>query len=161
MTSPCENANDFLIRWFTIYDADQVYHLCRKSEDENFWEYEDFSRLTRMDPPGGLVAAHPETGLVAAFLAYCVRDKDHRIMRLVVDKEHRGKGLGHRLLETVASLQGLSQRDVLSCVVRESNLQAQLYLKRRGFRCTKTQPGIFECPPEAGYLFVRRRDYAS
>jgi ribosomal protein S18 acetylase RimI-like enzyme len=72
-----------------------------------------------------------------------------KLDRLGVRRSLRRKGIGTALARTVAELfeEGLATR--CDAVVDETNLVAQLFLKRCGFRCWST------CPKDGGRYFFR------
>ena len=60
------------------------------------------------------------------------------ITSLCTDPEYQGRGFASRLVRWVLRQQDSGQR--VRSTVRERNLPAQTFLRRRGFRCIKTHP---------------------
>lgn len=156
MTALTSNQPAHLIRWMTHADVSACFQLGCRHGGEDFWEYEQIQDLPKAYPSRGLLALDAETSQLLGMLFYHTRERDNRIQNIVVHKEHRGQGIAAKLIESLAALKGEASRPNLSVVVRETDLAMQLYLKRRGFICTRMQANIFDCPPEAGCLFLRR-----
>ncbi len=92
---------------------------------------------------------------LVAMLVFIPRPGDNRLLFVGTDPDFRNRGLAARLVEALQKLSGCQARNILSALVRESELQNQLFLKAIGFRCLKIFPDLYDYPPEAAYAFVR------
>lgn len=80
-------------------------------------------------------------GAVVGMAVYGPHDDDLVLWKLYVLPEHHGKGVGHRLLETVvARAEELGHRR-LSVSVVEGNDRALRFYERHGFRETRREQG--------------------
>ena len=83
------------------------------------------------------------------------------IVNLVVHKEYRRSGVGSLLLDKVISRKNCKN---LLASVRESNLSAQLFFKKKGFVLIGTKQGYFKTrykdvlETEDAYLFSKSVD---
>ncbi len=104
------------------------------TSDENFWNEDTFGQHLCMSRSNGLVVW--DSMAPVAFVAFesMPRTSYLQIWNLVVEPRFRKKGIGRllvsRLIERVPS-----EFDGIRFNVRESNVEAQLFLRQLGFWC--------------------------
>lgn len=77
------------------------------------------------------------------------------VTSLLVQPEHRRKGLGSALLSRLRNTANPKYaRDKLVLLPRESDVGTQMFLKSQGYVCNKIMDGFYGSPPEAAYRFV-------
>lgn len=139
------------IRWMIRKDLGRVLEI----EDENSqlaspvgkWEEQDF--LASMGDKIGMVAEYQEE--VIGFFVYSLQPDKIHVYNMSVGKEHENQGVGSLLIDVLKSK--LRSRE-LEIDIREYNLHAQLFLKKRGFLVAEVIPGWYEQPrQEDAYRF--------
>jgi ribosomal protein S18 acetylase RimI-like enzyme len=74
---------------------------------------------------------------------------------VAIDFAYRRAGLGAALITKAKNAAKRTRRMGVSCLVRESNLGAQLFFRAAGFRCIGIEDGAYpEYGSEAGYRFL-------
>ncbi len=162
---------EYEVRYFDpATDLKAVLSIERASGMEEIYAVADLERIHEMTDAAILVAERRlwPSGMkeVVGYLA--IQEHPHKqtvflLVSIAVRQDIRRTGAGSALLRW-AKERG---RPRLSCMMRESYLGAQLFLKAQGFKCRKVQPDFFDCPPEPGYFFtwsaprseVDERDY--
>lgn len=76
------------------------------------------------------------------------------LLSVCVEPASRRRGIGIQLLDSVFGALRKNGRAWVSCTVRESNLEAQLFLRRASFRATQILADHYEGTSEAAYVFV-------
>ncbi|MCR4650117.1 MAG: ribosomal protein S18-alanine N-acetyltransferase [Lachnospiraceae bacterium] len=146
--------SEIVIRELRDEDIDEV---CRM-EEESFsmpWHRESFEDMIRN--PNALYIVAVEDGIVcgAAGLLAVVGEGD--ICNIVVDKAHRSKGIGSKL---VAELIRLGRRDYgigdLTLEVRVSNETAIHMYEKAGFRSEGVRPHFYDEPDEDALIMWLR-----
>lgn len=143
--------------------------MCIKIRLANRGDYEQIAELEEVcfiDPWLPEVLAYscgrPDTtaiviefhGEFAGYAIYQLAGGDQagiRVKRLAIKPEFRRMGLGGLLLDDLHGRLNLV-RKTLIFPVRESNLQAQVWLKEYAIRCTEISEGYFH-DGEAAYIF--------
>jgi ribosomal protein S18 acetylase RimI-like enzyme len=132
------------------HDIEAVMAIENASSD-NPLTRRDIVRIEGQQHGVGMIAAHD--GYVAGFCLYEMLRARIRIVHMVVAPGICRRGIGTAMIEKLKTkLTPESRRTGLSCVVRESNMAAALFLKSCGFEAVLA-PGYFEDRPEDGYAF--------
>ena len=89
-----------------------------------------------------------------AYIAFEIKKREVVIWSIVITPPLRRHGIGLGLINWIKKANQESFNNLkLTCIVRESDLTAQLFLKACAFHCSGAKEDIFECPPEAGMTF--------
>ena len=125
------------IRWMIRRDLPEVFWIESESFDDS-WTFDEFLSVLRQRNCIGLSAEDCDSGEVIGYAIYELKPHRLEILNLAVDPVRRNDGVGSAL---IAKMQGklTSRRPYLSALVRETNLNAQLFLQRRGFRWISTE----------------------
>ena len=149
----------FFIKWMHSGFYKQAAYL-ESHSNENFFTERDIRELmTRSHKNGGFIAT--ELNRPVGYTIYEQSESVLEIVNLVVHQDYRRREIGSLLLER---LESRSQWDKMSAHVRESNLEAQLFLKRKGFYATNIKRKYYEdhliggIKYEDAYQFEKQRE---
>jgi ribosomal-protein-alanine N-acetyltransferase len=142
------------IRWMIRRDMPEVLNIERESFEFPWFE-EDFIRCLRQRNCIGMVA---EVNLgkggerVVGFMIYELHKSRLHILNFAVAKGMRNRGIGRQMAEKLASKLSSQRRTRITLEVRETNLPAQLFFKKVGFRATTVLRSYYEDSPEDAYV---------
>jgi len=105
------------------------------------WTSEDFAKCLDRKHCNGLVIEVDNK--IIAFLIYEVRRRSIQLINLGVRPDVRRKGLGSKLIKKLISYMVDSDCSKLRVEMRETNLDAQLFLNSLGFKATAVVRGHF------------------
>lgn len=135
--------------------SDQILAI----ENEQFefpWSYGDFIETIRQHNICLFVATHEDI-----VLAYVVAEFSKHSMELLafaVRPEFQRAGIGHAMIDDMKRRIG-GERKTMQAIVRERNLDAQLFLKSCGFIATKVVKSPYEQTAEDGFIFTWRKEW--
>jgi ribosomal-protein-alanine N-acetyltransferase len=114
------------------------------------WDEDFFCKTLRPANVGGIVLESSKK--VIGFAVYQLEDNFINILNMAVHPKYERRKAGTNLiLKLKAKL--VPKRDYLQIDVRESNLNAQLFLKKMGFRAIEVMRGFHKEPREDAYRF--------
>jgi len=119
----------FYIRWMIKSDLPRVLEI--DSGYEHPLSEEEYISISRRRNCIGMTAEYGDK--VVGFMVYELHKDRLDVLRLAVDKELHGCGIGSALVEKLISKLSIDRRSEIVFHVRESNLNAQRFLKRRQF----------------------------
>jgi ribosomal-protein-alanine N-acetyltransferase len=123
-----------------------------RSSFEFPYSQDDMLALLRQQSVNGLVVEVNRR--VVAYLVYDLKRTEVEILSVAVDAAYRNQGIGKMLVgKMVAKLN--ENRRYLSLLVRETNLDAQLFFKATGFLAIDVIRGEYEDTKEDAFYFVR------
>lgn len=131
------------LRWMTKHDIADAITLEAMSFDD-IWAEESFKLCMKATKAVCLVAENEFEDL-AGYLIYKADNNKATILRMAIHPLYQGRGVGTMLLEKVTD-----KRHQTKILLREHNLNAQLFFKNRGFRLIKVRHGHFG--DEDGYI---------
>lgn len=137
------------IRWMIRRDMSEVLTIERESFEFPWFE-EDFIRCLRQRNCIGMVAEHGER--VVGFMIYELHKTRLHILNFAVAKGMRNRGIGRQMADKLASKLSSQRRTKITLEVRETNLPAQLFFKKVGFRATTVLRSYYEDSPEDAYV---------
>lgn len=146
-----------MVRWMIKSDLDTVVFI----EQQSFqfaWTREEFLRALRQRNTIGMVVEDKDT--VVGFMVYSLVDNSIKLENIAVAKHHRRKGYGRAMIEKLIWKLNPERRNRISLLVRETNLDAQLFLRSCGFRCIGMYEGAYDDTDEPGYCFIKRCESA-
>jgi ribosomal-protein-alanine N-acetyltransferase len=136
------------IRALTPGDLSQVEEIERQSFP-NAWPPRELHRFLRCVTVDAMAAQ--VSGVIAAFAFVERAPGEAHILNFAVHPSHRRAGVGRRLMEAIladARTKGLRK---VRLEVRESNVPAQLFYRRLGFRATRILKNHYRDSLEDGY----------
>ena len=129
------------VRWMIRRDLPLVITI----ENECFdyaWEEEDFISVLRQSNCIGMVVE--EDDVVMGYMVYELSKKHIELLNLGVHPDVQNRGYGTALIDRLKDKIDEQRRHTLLLNVRETNLQAQLFLRNRGFVASKIRRGYFD-----------------
>lgn len=141
------------IRWMIRRDMPSV--LCiEESSFEFSWTEDDFLRCLRQRNITGMVAELNDE--VIGFMVYELHKNRLGLLKFVVDPLYRRSGIGSVLMEILIGKLNVDRRNRILLEVRETNLVAQKFFSRLGFKATAVLRDHYEDTPEDAYLMQYR-----
>ena len=136
------------IRWMIRRDMPEVLAI----EEGSFgcpWTEEDFLRCLRQRNCIGMVAEHGES--IAGFMIYELHKNRLHILDFAVMPGYRRKSIGLQMITKLLAKLSSHRRTRVTLEVRETNLGAQIFFGKQGFRAVKVLRSYFEDSGEDAY----------
>jgi [ribosomal protein S18]-alanine N-acetyltransferase len=141
-------------RWLIRRDMPAILSI-EQSLFSHAWQEEDFIRCMRQRNVIGMVAEIDET--IVGYMIYELWKNRMHVANFAVAKQHQRKGVGTAMIERLRSNLSHERRNRIMLEVRETNLNAQLFFRSRGFRAISVIKDFYEdAPGEDAYLFQYR-----
>lgn len=143
------------IRWFIRRDMVKVL----KIENESFessWTEKDFLSCLRQRNCIGMVAAHEQE--IVGFMVYELHKSKLVILNFAVSDETRRRHVGAQMVHNLIDKLSRLRRNEIILEVKESNLDAQLFLKAHGFRAVRILRNHYDDSTEDAYVMRYRLD---
>ena len=141
------------IRWMIRRDMPEVL----QTEQESFefaWTEEDFLRCLRQRNCIGMVAEQGEK--VVGFMIYELHKSKLHILNFAVSPSQRRAGIGAQMVAKLISKLSSHRRTRITLEVRETNLAAQLFFRKQGFRAVSVLRDFYEDTTEDAYVMQYR-----
>lgn len=141
------------IRWMIRRDMPSVLSI----EQQSFefpWSEEEFIRCLRQRNCIGMVAERDAQ--VAGFMIYELHKNRLHLLNFAVAAELRRTGVGSSMVDKLAGKLTADRRTRIMLEVRETNLDAQIFFRQRGFRAISVLRSFYEDSPEDAYLMQYR-----
>jgi ribosomal-protein-alanine N-acetyltransferase len=141
------------IRWMIRRDMAEVLDI----EHEGFefpWSEEDFIRCLRQRNCIGMVAEYGAR--VVGFMIYELHKTRLHLLNFAVGKEFRRHGAGTQMLGKLTAKLSSQRRTRVLLEVRETNLPAQLFFRKLGFRAVSVLRDYYDDTTEDAYLMQFR-----
>lgn len=141
------------IRWMIRRDMPEVLEI----EADSFefpWSEEDFLRCLRQRNCIGMVAECQDR--VVGFMIYELHKTRLHILNFAVARDMRRQSIGAQMALKLASKLSQQRRTRIILEVRETNLAAQLFFQKVGFRAVSVLRGFYEDTPEDAYVMQFR-----
>lgn len=137
------------IRWMIRRDLAEVMEIERRSF-EFPWAEEDFLRCLQQRNCIGMVAEHEER--IVGFMIYELHKARLHLLNFAVGPEHRRRGVGAQMAEKLVGKLSSQRRHRIALEVRETNLAAQFFFRKAGFKATHVLRDFYEDTPEDAYV---------
>ena len=137
------------IRWMIRRDMPEVL----QTEQQSFefaWTEEDFLRCLRQRNCIGMVAEQGEK--VVGFMIYELHKAKLHILNFAVNPSWRRTAVGGQMVAKLISKLSSHRRTRITLEVRETNLSAQLFFSRQGFRAVRVLRGYYEDSGEDAFV---------
>lgn len=141
------------IRWMIRRDMPAVLGIENKSF-EFAWTEDDFIRCLRQRNCIGMVAE--EDDKVVGFMIYELHKNRLHILNFAVGEDSRRSGVGFAMIGKLLGKLSQERRNRIMLEVRETNLIAQLFFKKIGFRAVSVLRDFYEDTDEDAYLMQYR-----
>lgn len=139
------------IRWLIKRDLPEILAI----EAASFaipWVEEDFTKALRGRNVIGMACELGEQ--IVGYMIYELHTKKLNVLKLAVDPTLLRRSIGAQLIAKLLSKLSNARRDHLTITVRETNLAAQLFLKKQGFKAQKIVRRFYDDTREDGIPFV-------
>lgn len=143
------------IRWMIRRDMPQILAIENRCFDDP-WTEEDFIKVLRRRNCIGMVAEDSETERIVGYMTYELEKQKLELLSLAVDKDFRRNGIGKQMIGKLTMKLSPDRRNVLTVLVRETNLGAQLFFRQMGFRAVNIVRNAYDDTDEAAY-YMRYR----
>jgi [ribosomal protein S18]-alanine N-acetyltransferase len=137
------------IRWMIRRDMPEVLQTEQQSF-EHAWTEEDFLRCLRQRNCIGMVAEQGEK--VVGFMIYELHKAKLHILNFAVSPAWRRSGVGSQMVAKLISKLSSHRRTRITLEVRETNLPAQLFFSKQGFRAVRVLRGYYEDSGEDAFV---------
>lgn len=144
------------IRWMIRRDmaeVQEIENLCFEFP----WTEEVFVGCLRQRNAIGMVAERGDH--VVGYMIYELHKTRLDVLNFAVQPRWHRTGVGRSMVDKLKQKTGVQHRQWITCDVREHNLDAQLFFKAMGFRCTNTIRGAYEDTDEDAYRMQWGRCY--
>lgn len=141
------------IRWALKRDMEEVMQIERDSF-EFPWSEEDFIRCRRQKNCIMMVAERDN--LIVGYMLYELHNRRMHLLNFAVHPQWRREGVGAQMVEKLLRKLSSERRVAITLEVRETNLAAQLFFHRCGFRAEEVLGGWYVEVVEDAYLFRYR-----
>ena len=137
------------IRWMIRRDMQEVLEI-EKASFEFPWSEEDFIRCLRQRNCIGMVAEHDER--VVGFMIYELHKNQLHVLNFAVLPEARRSGVGQQMIKKLIGKLSQQRRNRILLEIRETNLIAQLFFRKLGFRAVSVLRDYYDDTTEDAYV---------
>jgi ribosomal-protein-alanine N-acetyltransferase len=137
------------IRWMIRRDMPEVLAI-EHASFEYPWCEEEFLRVLRQRNCIGMVAEQGEK--VVGFMIYELHKAKLHILNFAVHPSWRRSGVGSQMVAKLISKLSSHRRTRITLEVRETNLPAQLFYQKQGFRAVRVLRSYYEDSGEDAFL---------
>ena len=137
------------IRWLIRRDMADVLEIENKSFDYP-WSEEDFLTCLRQRNCIGMVAEYDQK--IVGFMIYELHKSNLRVLNFAVDSNHRRMRVGHQMVQRLIDKLSQQRRKEIVLETRETNLDAQLFFQKQGFRAVSVMRNHYEDTEEDAYV---------
>lgn len=141
------------IRWMLRRDIPEVIAI-EKECFEFPWSEDDFVRCLRQRNCIGMVAEHEEK--VVGFMIYELPKTKIHLLNIATATAFRRQGVGTQMAAKLVSKLANQRRNKIVLEVRETNLNAQLFLREIGFKAVSILKDFYETWNEDAYQMQYR-----
>lgn len=141
------------IRWMIRRDMPEVNGI-EQSSFEFPWTEKDFFRCLRGRNCIGMVAEHDEQ--VVGFMIYELHNNQLHILNFAVRPDYRRRNVGRQMVEKLIGKLSQQRRNRIVLEVRETNLAAQLFFQKLGFKAISVLRDYYDDTVEDAYVMHYR-----
>ena len=141
------------IRWMIRRDMPEVNSI-EQNSFEFPWTEKDFFRCLRGRNCIGMVAEHDEE--VVGFMIYELHNNQLHILNFAVRPDFRRRNVGRQMIQKLIGKLSQQRRNRIVLEIRETNLAAQLFFQKLGFRAISVLRDYYEDSTEDAYVMHYR-----
>lgn len=138
------------IRWLIRRDMVEVLAIEQQGFGPHAWTQEDFLRVLRERNCIGMVAERGEA--VVGFMVYELQKNFLRVLNMAVHADWRHQAVATQMVQKLISKLASHRRERIVLEARETNLDAQLFFSKQGFRALRVLRDYFVDSGEDAYL---------
>ncbi|MDG2012080.1 MAG: ribosomal protein S18-alanine N-acetyltransferase [Pirellulaceae bacterium] len=137
------------IRWMIRRDMPEVLQI-ESASFEFPWLEDDFIRCLRQRNCIGMVAEYDDK--VVGFMIYELHKNQLRVLNFAVRPDIRKAGIGRQMIDKLIGKLTPQRRNRIILEVRETNLAAQLFFRKSGFRAVSVLRDYYDDSTEDAYV---------
>ncbi len=141
------------IRWMIRRDMQEVLEI-EKASFEFPWSEEDFIRCLRQRNCIGMVAEHDEQ--VVGFMIYELHKNQLHVLNFAVLPDARRSGVGQQMVKKLIGKLSQQRRNRIMLEIRETNLAAQVFFRKLGFKAVSVLRDYYDDTTEDAYVMQYR-----
>ncbi len=141
--------DNICIRWMVRSDISKILQIERASF-EFPWSREDLIATLQQPNCIGMTAEYQ--GRIVGFMVYRLFYKKIHLLNFAVHPQYRRQGIGSVMIKKLISKLGRKKGVKIYLEVRETNLRAQLFFRKMGFRAVDILKNYYEDTLEDSYL---------
>ena len=141
------------IRWMIRRDMPEVLQI-EQGSFEFPWSEEDFIRCLRQRNCIGMVAEHDNR--IVGFMIYELHKNQLHILNFAVRPDYRRRNVGRQMADKLIGKLSQQRRSRIVLEVRETNLVAQIFFKKLGFRAMSVLRDYYDDTTEDAYVMHYR-----
>lgn len=156
MTTANKTQINVHIRWMIRRDLPEILAI----ENHSFpfpWDEDEFIRCVRQRNCIGMSCERDER--IVGYMVYELHKHSLSLLNFAVHPDFRFQGVGRQMVRKLVSKLSGDRRSKITALVRETNIDAQLFFKAMGFVCVQTIPNADENTGEDGYDFWFRHGW--
>ena len=153
MDSSIDNGINIHIRWMIRRDMPEVLNI-EKGSFEFPWSEEDFIHCLRQRNCIGMVAEFENR--IVGFMIYELHKDQLHILNFAVRPDFRRRSIGKQMSDKLVGKLSQQRRSRIVLEVRETNLAAQVFFKRVGFRAMSVLRDYYDDTTEDAYVMQYR-----
>ena len=143
---------DIRLLYMVEKHVDLILNMDGGTDDSYPWTKRDFKNIIEERSCVGKICK--QQGAIVAYTVSILDDDEINILKLCVQTDRRRSGIGRKIINQYKKkIQELKKFRRITSVVKENNLQGQLFLKENGFVCREIVEQYFE-DFSNGYQFV-------
>lgn len=149
MDSITTGSIDVQIRWMIRRDMPEVLNI-EQGSFEFPWSEEDFIRCLRQRNCIGMVAEHDNR--VVGCMIYELHKNQLHILNFSVRPDYRRRNIGRKMGEKLIGKLSQQRRNRIVLEVRETNLAAQMFFRKIGFKAMSVLRDYYDDTTEDAYV---------
>ena len=148
------------VRWMIRRDMQDVLSIIKQSFKNPIFEDELTEYLRSRNIVGQVIELSRSrrartSKKIIGFMLYELKKYDIAIIFLAIDPDYRRSGLGAKMVnKLILKLYPVGRKVEISVDVRETNLSAQLFFKKLGFKAVLVDKNYFSDTEEDSYLMT-------
>jgi [ribosomal protein S18]-alanine N-acetyltransferase len=146
---------DVHVRWMIRRDMEHVLAI-ENACTQYPWSEEDFVLFLRKTGNIGMTAEVKDE--VVAFMVYELHINKLTLGNLGISPNHHRRGIGSAMIDKLKSKLSSDRRNTITVLVRESNLDAQMFFKSQGFVAVEVLRNHYDENGEDAYEMEYRFD---
>lgn len=158
MDSSIDYGINIHIRWMIRRDMPEVLNI-EQGSFEFPWSEDDFIRCLRQRNCIGMVAEHENR--IVGFMIYELHKNQLHILNFAVRPDFRRRSIGKQMADKLVGKLSQQRRSRIVLEVRETNLAAQIFFKKLGFRAMSVLRDYYDDTTEDAYVMHYRLQCAT
>jgi ribosomal-protein-alanine N-acetyltransferase len=135
---------------------DEVLAIERGSFQYPWTEEEFLCCLRQRNSIGTVAESGGKLAIVHGFMIYELSKHTLRILNFAVSPDARRRGVGSQMVQRLIDKLAQQRRTTINLEVRETNVAAQLFFSKRGFRAVSVLKNYYDDTDEDAYLMQYR-----